>query len=206
MVCAEEVTWTGGGLYSLPNNVGLEFEINQDNSGVGTPQNIRHYCFDANIRDKFWAKNVNYNWGITDYWGTNASQLGAYADCNDLSDLCRTQSIAIGVRYPKSAQGADIFGSGIETKLDLTILAPRGTVTSTRITGNVQAVSDRHCNAYPAMTLTDCMGVFNITQHWGGYPAGNYNRATLGSSRNASAPGWCWRTWNKGGNYERLNC
>lgn len=203
---AQVFTWTHGGVYSLPDLIGLEFEINQDNPGVATPQNIRPACFDSDYKKRFWAQNQNYSWSVTDYMSPNAASFGAYADYNDLSDLCRTSSIAIGLRYPQNLTGATFGATGLETKLDTFILAPRGFSSSVAFSGNVQAVSSFHCVNLPAMTLTDCMGVYPVTSTWGGYPSGNYNRGTLAAHRGWTIPSKCWITWNHGSDYQQQSC
>lgn len=121
----EQYSWYNSDLYTLPSDIGLEFEINEDNPNVFAPQNTRPACFDSEYKNRFWvSNNVNsWTWFVTDLNGGSAN-LGAYADYNDLEDLCRNNSIAIGLRYPKNlAQSSglsqlevDIFPSlGLES-------------------------------------------------------------------------------------------
>lgn len=182
--------WRGTGLSSLPDGIGLEFEVNQRNSTVAAPSNIRPLCFDASFKERFWAKNYSYTWTATNIYGVGAPS-GAYADYNDTTDECQDQSLAIGVRYPKTL--TSFLG---EKVLDVSIYAPLGLSSSSAISGNIQAVSDDWCVSFPLMTLTDCMGVARIQNHWAGYPTGNYNQSTLNRSRAWFAPGRCWETVN----------
>ncbi|WP_162495427.1 hypothetical protein [Microcella alkaliphila] len=83
----------GLGLYTLPSNIGLEFEINQDNASVAAPQNVRPFCFDNSYKQRHWAVNQNYSWIATDWFGNVTATdtwMGGYADYNDATDLCRT--------------------------------------------------------------------------------------------------------------------
>lgn len=198
---AQLFTWEGAGHLSLPNSIGLEFEINEDNGSVATPQNVRPLCFDVDYKSRFWARNYGWSWSALDYWSGNASGLGAYADYNDATDLCRTNSIAIGLRDPKN-----LSTSGPNTQLDLFIMAPLGLNSSSRISGNVQAVSSDYCYDNPWLSNTDCMGVSDITLDWNGYPYGTYNRGTLNITRNIYVPSHCWATWNHGSNYQSYSC
>lgn len=199
----QEFAWTGGGLYSLPNGIGLEFEINLDNPNVAAPNNLRPNCSDSSYKDRFWLKNYAYSWSVTDLLSPNASTFGAYADYNDLTDACRKNSIAIGMRYPKNMQGMSM-PDGLETRLEVSIIAPRGLTTYSHIGGNVQAVTSSFCGAIT--TLTDCMGVNPIQSEWAGYPSGVYNRSTLNIGRGWTAPSTCWRTWNTGSNIVSYAC
>lgn len=177
------------GAQNLPINVGLEFEVNQTNSSVLAPSNKRPLCLDANFKEPFWAKNYSYSWTAMDSWSGTAVP-SAYADYNDTEDECQTESIAIGVRYPGLLAVSPLG----EQAIDIAVFAPRGTLSSSAISGNIQAVSDTWCDAFPLMTLTDCMGVTDITTEWAGYPIGEWNQATLNAGRAWSAPGRCWET------------
>lgn len=187
--------WFNYGLYSLPNDIGLEFEVNQHNDTVADPLNVRPFCSDTSYKDRFWAKNYSWTWDAYDSIGTPVGSLGAYADYNDLSDLCRTNSLAIGLKYPKNLDQFDGY-----TGLQVTIFPPGGTQSYSPISGNIQAVAAHFCNSFPGNTMsnTDCMGVQDITSVWSGYPTGNYNRATLAEWRNYTAPLACWTSGNRG--------
>lgn len=145
-------------------------------------------------------KNVSYSWTVTDGWSSSAGDFGAYADYNDLSDKCRNNSIAIGMRFPDALTGMDLAGSGERITLYTSIIAPKGLVSRSIVSGNVQAVNDGQCRASTWMSLTDCMGVHPISWIWGGYPPGEYNRATLNINRGWTAPGLCWSTNKVGEN------
>jgi hypothetical protein len=189
-----DIYWFDYGLYSLPNDIGLEFEVNEHNDTVAAPTNMRPLCLDASFKDRFWAKNYGWTWSA--YYSTGAiASTGAYADYNDLGDLCRTNSLAIGLRYPKNL---DQY-SGM-TGLQVTIEAPAGLQATSKVSGNVQAVRDTYCDTLigSGMALTDCMGVHDITALWGGYPSGTYNRATASESRNYYAPLACWTSGSHG--------
>ncbi len=202
----QELVWTAGGLYSLPDRIGLEFEINLDNEYVASPNSTRPNCSDNSYKDRFWLKNYSYSWSVSDMFSSSAGTFGAYADYNDLSDTCRKNSIAVGMRYPKNMQSIDILGVGKETRLEVLIVAPRGLTTYSKVGGNVQAVTASYCENYPGMALTDCMGVNRIDIQWNGYPSGNYNRSTLNITRGWLAPSLCWRTWNTGANLVSYAC
>lgn len=194
----QQFTWQGNGLYTLPNQIGLEFEINQDRADLAAPNNLRPFCLDTNYKTRHWAQNQNYSWVATDWFGSSPSTdtwIGAYADYNDLTDLCRTSSIAIGLRYPKDLTPAG--GQVNQTTLDLVVSAPRGAANSNQFSGNVQAVSSLHCiETGNWMAYTDCMGVTPIQSVWGGSPSGVYNRSTLNASRQWTIPARCWSTYS----------
>ncbi|HWH25139.1 MAG TPA: hypothetical protein VNT53_00635 [Pseudolysinimonas sp.] len=193
--------WLDYGLYSLPNNIGLEFEVNEHNDSIFTPNNNRPNCYlspgtaDPYYKSRFWARNYGWTWQATNIYGTPVASIQAYADYNDLSDKCRTNSIAIGLRKPKNLDNYQGL-SGVEIQIS----APAGLVTSSKISGNVQAVTESFCLSWPGngMSSTDCMGVNAIQNEWGGYPAGNYNRGTLAESRGWVTPWKCWTSGNRG--------
>jgi len=138
---------------------------------------------------------------VIPWYTASADDLGVYADYNDLSDECKKNSIAIGVKNP-TLMGKSLSGdSGLTTE----IWAPRGTEPSSHISGTVQAVSAKSCNTGLGvfMALTDCMGLTNISTHWAGHPTGNYHRPTLGEHRNYFvAPAKCWLTGSYGNTFE----
>lgn len=173
---------------ALPDGIGLEFEVNMFNPSVAAPNNLRPACFDLSFKDRFWAKNYGYTWVVYNTYGV-APPDGAYADINDTLDLCQTQSMAIGVRYPETL--TSFMG---EKALDVQIFSSAGLSSSSAISGNIQAVSAQTCEINPLMSLTNCMGVWDIEDRWAGYPAGNYNQLTLNVSRDWVAPGRCWQT------------
>ena len=190
----ESYYWYDGGLNNLPDDIGLEFEINQDNPNVGTPQNVRPLCFDTQYKHRFWANNENYSWSATDATG-GTGNLGAYADYNDAEDLCRNQSIAIGLKYPKALSNAQGYAG-----LYVQITTPLGFLSSNAFSGNVQAVASDYCGFYPGNTMssTDCMGITKIENVWNGAPSYTYNRSTASLSRGWTIPSKCWTTDGKG--------
>ncbi|GHF13411.1 hypothetical protein GCM10011600_12820 [Pseudolysinimonas yzui] len=190
-----DIYWFDYGLYSLPNDIGLEFEVNEHNDNVADPQSIRPFCSDTSYKDRFWAQNYGWTWSAYNSTGTPVGSLGAYADYNDLADQCRTNSLAVGLKYPKN-----LDQSSGQTGLQITIEAPSGLQSWSKISGNIQAVAATYCNSWPGngMSNTDCMGVDNITALWSGYPSGTYNRATLAEWRNYIAPLACWTSGNRG--------
>ena len=203
----QQFSWMDGGLYMLPNQVGLEFEITEYNNSVATPSNVRPLCFDTSYKDRFWASNHSYSWAVTDwFWTTGSLSPSPYADYNDATDLCAQNSIAIGLRYPKNLTRTG--GSYDIITVDILILAPFGLQSTSPISGNVQAISAEYCNSWPgsSMSLTDCMGVADITSYWAGSPTGVYNRGTLNVSRGWSAPWRCWSTADKGASLTALSC
>lgn len=175
----------------MPAGFGAEFEVNLYNTASST---VRRPACDPGYKDKFWAKNYSWNWALykPDYSAASHSGVGAYADYNDLSDPCNRNSIAIGMRYPRNIQSANNqFG------VMIWVSAPRGTTTTSKIGGVVQAVSDSYCTsiAGSAMSLTDCMGVYT-----GSWPIAGAlkSRTTLNETRLWTAPPKCWQSQNKG--------
>lgn len=190
-----EYYWYDSGLYLLPNQIGLEFEVNEHNDSVARPTGGRPACMDPYYKDQFWASNYGYSWSASSLLGSPASSIGGYADYNDNSDQCRTNSLAIGLRWPKYL--ANYMG---EVGLEISITAPAGLTSTSKISGNVQAVAEQYCLSWPGNTMssTDCMGVTPIASVWAGVPAGNYNRGTLAEWRHWIAPWSCWTSDGKG--------
>jgi len=196
----ESYYWQNFENNNLPKDKGLEFEINEDNPNVFAPQNTRpFFCGDPNYKEQFWVANHNYNWSVVDVSGSSAGSLGAYADYNDASDLCRTNSIAIGLEYPQRITDDSYGSSGIYVQIE----PPRGLKSSSAYSGNVQAVTSGYCTG--GIALTDCMGVQDITQQWTGYPAGVYNRTTANTSH-GTIPSKCWSTDLYGLSYTAFSC
>jgi hypothetical protein len=187
--------WYDSGLYLLPNQIGLEFEVNEHNDGVARPNSMRPACLDPYYKDQFWASNYGWSWSASSLLAAPVSSFGAYADYNDNSDLCRTNSLAIGLRWPKYL--ADYMG---EVGLEISLTAPAGLTSTSRLSGNVQAVSEQYCLSWPGNTMsnTDCMGVTPIASVWAGSPTGTYNRGTLAEWRHWIAPWSCWTSSDKG--------
>jgi hypothetical protein len=174
--------WQNNELQNFPYAWGMEFEINLINNSVFAPGNGRPACLDASYKDRFWASNYSYNWSVTNaYEGQVPS--GLYADYNDLSDSCGTNSIAIGSRYPKGTGGIEGYYAIL-----VNISAPRGLTASSVASANLQAVSEVGCNLYPA-ALTDCMGT--ATGTWPNSKP--QSRGSLASSRGWVAPNLCWQ-------------
>jgi hypothetical protein len=187
--------WYDSGLYLLPNQIGLEFEVNEHNDGVARPNSMRPACLDPYYKDQFWASNYGWSWSASSLLATPVSSFGAYADYNDNSDQCRTNSLAIGLRWPKYL--ADYMG---EIGLEISLTAPAGLTSTSRLSGNIQAVSEQYCLSWPGNTMssTDCMGITPIASVWAGSPAGTYNRGTLAEWRHWIAPWSCWTSSDKG--------
>lgn len=175
--------WMGNELQNFPSGYGMEFEINLDNPTVKFPNNKRPNCADANYKNWFWASNYSYNWSVSNVY-EGALPSGLYADYNDLSDLCRTQSIAIGARWPKDMTGIEGYYG-----IMVSVSAPRGLSATSIVSANLQGVSDAACNVVSA-ALTDCMGA--IATNW---PNSNpINRGSLALTRGWVAPTLCWRS------------
>lgn len=183
--------WHGYGLDYLPDDIGLEFEVNLRDESVAYPDAWRPFC-NITIKDEFWAKNYGYTW-VASNLGSGGALGSTYADYNDLTDTCSLQSIAIGARYPKNL--TYFFGPGSERALDIAIYTAKGSASSNWASGNVQAVTDTYCHS-GVWALTDCMGVTNIGLVWGGYPTGEYNMLTMNFSKSKWVPNYCWRTDN----------
>lgn len=192
--------WVQNGLAALPDHTGLEFEINLENPNVAAPDNIRPFCFDYDYKSRFWVQNQNYSWSVMDINSGSGNALGAYADYNDLSDKCRSNSISVGLRWPKNLVGVQT-SDGIVSGVEVSIEPPRGLNSRSFLAGNVQAVSDLGCEGL-SMSYTDCMGVRDITKLWNGGAPRSYNRATLGASRKWLTPLGSsplkWKTSNYG--------
>lgn len=192
--------WHSG---SRPNmtrpGFGLEFEVNMYNNASST---LKRPACAAGYKSAFAAQNQNWSWRLVGGNGVvpSISSLGAYADYNDLSDPCNRNSMAIGIRYPDRIP----FGNG-DYGMYMIIDAPAGTASKSSIQGVVQATSDQACSASPVpVALTDCMGV--TAGDWAS--ATPQNRITLGASRGAMAPDYCWISENKGlsGGYFQQTC
>ncbi|MCJ1697938.1 hypothetical protein MT349_19320 [Rathayibacter caricis] len=197
--------WHSGSLPSqMPAGFGAEFQVDLVDTSRPNDTGLRPACA-AGYKDNMWAKNYSWNWALykPDYSAAGTSTLGAYADYNDLSDACNRNSIAIGMRYPQRIQAANgSYG------IIVWVSAPRGTRTSSKMTGTVQAISENYCltDAGKSKGLTDCMGVYQ-----GSWPLSvPQYRHTVGASRNWSVPAKCWMSQGKGleGSYftELLPC
>lgn len=179
----------GSNLSWTPSNYGLEMEINirADSSTYqgGTrplcPGGYKEQPFAQNYGWPFWAAYQNVGGGMTGV----SSSVGAYADCNDLSDPCQTNSIAIGIKRPDFVNH---YPTG-EQEMLFTILAPRGVENTGRIGALVQSVNSSQCDLFPWMALTDCKGVV-------GGSVGT--RPVLAEWRNWRAPEKCWFSDNYG--------
>jgi hypothetical protein len=129
----------------------------------------------------FWAAYQNVGGGMTGV----SSSVGAYADYNDLSDLCQTNSIAIGIKRPDFVNHYPTGGQ----EMLFTILAPRGVENTGSIDALVQSVNSSQCDLFPWMALTDCMGVVSGSVG---------TRPVLAEWRNWRAPDKCWFSDNYG--------
>lgn len=182
---------SGSNPSQMPLGFGAEFEINLINSAS---TNTRPACL-SGYKDRFWAKNYSFNWALykSDSSAASHAGVGAYADYNDLLDTCNRNSIAIGMRYPRNIAEAPGMGFGVQ----IWVSAPRGTTTTSKIGGLVQAISDHYCRSGPgaSMALTDCMGV--TAGSWPLAP-GLKSRTTLNETRGWTAPAKCWTSQKKG--------
>lgn len=175
--------WSGNTLNNFPSGWGMEFEINFENTGVKFPGNRRPNCGDSNYKNWFWASNYNYNWSVSNVY-EGVLPGGLYADYNDLSDWCRTQSIAIGARYPKQMTGIEGWHG-----LMVNISAPRGLTATSATAAELQAVFDGGCNPVQS-ALTDCMGAIAGT-----WPLSSPRvRYSLSIGRDWVAPTLCWQS------------
>lgn len=181
--------YNGNSPQLMPSGWGAEFEVNLYNDAIGGHRpNCRF-----NYKDAFWAKNYDWNWAVMrpDYQGANLSSLGAYADYNDLSDECKRNSIAIGLRYPQNIQYVN-GGYGII----MWVSAPNGNQASSRVGGTVQAVWDGYCTSIlgSGMSFTDCMGVYA-----GSWPSSAPTfRLTANYDNGWTVPSKCWVSPGKG--------
>lgn len=144
----------------------------------------------SSYKDRPFAKNHSWNWfalvNTGGGMGPVASNVGAYADYNDLSDPCNRSSMAIGIRTP---QNIPWYAGDYSQEVMLTIQAPRGLDNTGKISGVVQAVNETGCNLAPWLSSTDCMGLTAST-------AGH--RTTLNVSRAWTAPSRCWTSFDYG--------
>lgn len=178
----------------VPDHWGLEFEVNIYTDHPDYQSFTRPGCSFTNYKSRPFAQNQNWNWSVFINVGNGlepgSGLWGAYADYNDLFDPCNKNSMAIGIADPHMLP----FDQAGIYSLQLNILAPRGLDATSRVGGVVQAVNRHMCEAWPAMTFTDCMGAaFNT---WPG--PGDVSRPTLAEWRNWRAPYICWKSYNYG--------
>ncbi len=184
---------------AMPTGWGLEFQVDMITQHPDYQSHDRPGCAFVNYKDRPSVKNYSWNWSMlvnvgSGMGGIDLNSIGAYADYNDSGDPCRTNSIAIGLRYPRNIPAYPTYGI---QEILINIVAPRGLDNSSLVTGQVQTVSDHWCGLFPWMPLTDCMGV---SAQWPG--PGSANRLTLSENR-ARTEGWyardkCWTSFAYG--------
>ena len=187
----QEYVWSEPGFSpSLRDtNTALEFEINQHNANALLWPGFRPNCI-ANYREHFWAKNANYTWGVFSPYGFASVGIGAYADTDELFDVCGLQSMAIGISNPGNVNDD---GNGF-TQLGMWIAADRGSAaTDSHVSGVIQAVEKLRCNIWPwnGVVSTGCVGL-NTNYVYNGFGPSSY--LTLNENREVRAPEKCWLT------------
>lgn len=194
----ESFWWVGGeSPANLPRNWlmdegwGLEFEVNQYNNKDGSW--VRPFCPNPGHEELFWAKNYGWTWSVLkpDYTSADLTSLGAYADYNDLSDLCDRNSITIGLRYPQN-----IINSGGYFGINIVVIAPKGDRLSSLFASEVVAIWDEYCNTAfgSLLAYADCMGIYPGT--WTG--PGNSWRMNLNITNGWFIPARCWLSFDYG--------
>ncbi len=167
---------------------GFEMEVNIYTDNYQYQLGARPECT-VGYKERPFAWNYNWNWEAivktNTGMGSVASNVGAYADYNDLSDDCNRNSIAIGMRTPQVLPST----TGGRQDLMVNITAPRGTEDTGKVSGVVQAVNGAGCVAAPWMALTDCMGLT---------ASSNGSRLTANISNGWIAPNKCWMSNNYG--------
>jgi hypothetical protein len=196
----QRFVWSGGDRNPTYRdlNFGLEFEVFQNQPGLagnrpacsfgatGTPA--------TNYKNLFWAQNQGYNWTLFYTNGFSASQLGAYADTQDVFDNCADQGMAVGLRSPGL-----VSSDGVNFELAIRIDAPRGAATTNKLGAYIQTVESGSCDLWPwnGTPHTDCMGLdTTATPTVGVDLTASYTMANI-STRNLWAPDACWNTINQ---------
>ncbi|MDR2322180.1 MAG: hypothetical protein LBE60_11100 [Microbacterium sp.] len=174
---------------NLSADDGFEAEVNAWSWEPALQSGIRDGCNLGDYKDWPFAKNYNWDWEVlvigNSGIGPVASNVGAYADYNDLSDQCNRNSLAIGLRTP---QVLPVRSNGQQDVM-FNITAPRGKDDFGGISGLIQPVNGTSCVLTPWLSLTDCMGLTN---------SANSPRYTLSTDRAWSAPTRCWISSNFG--------
>ncbi|MBS1906612.1 MAG: hypothetical protein JST33_08610 [Actinobacteria bacterium] len=168
---------------NLSADDGFEAEVNAWSWEPTLQSGIRDGCNLGDYKDWPFAKNYNWDWEVLVIGNSGiesaASNVGAYADYNDLSDQCNRNSLAIGLRTP---QVLPVRSNGQQDVM-FNITAPRGKDDFGGISGLIQPVNGTGCVLAPWLDLTDCMGLTNSE---------NSPRYTLSTDRAWSAPTRCW--------------
>ncbi len=197
----EKYTWGGplhpyDNIYNMPDHWGVEFTVDFWTTNKGAPSvqgsntGIRPSCGVSNDGYKDWAaaSNREFNWFAMVIDGSDMvyapGQIGFYGDYNDLFDECERSSVSAGMAQPY-AMPYSIAGSN---DVYLALYPDRGQDATSVIDGNVHAVERSTCEAFPTITLTDCMGANYATT----FPSGAPLRTTLAASRGWTAPNKCW--------------
>lgn len=171
---------------------GLEFSINLFNFAGGK----RPAC-PAGFRENFIA--VNRNWTVVQFitpaWKPGHPDVRVYADYNDLTDSCGTNSFTVGIQY---ADRVAIAHAANAFDVTTVIEAPIGKTKSNVVGGSIDVISNQSCTKESVKSqLTDCMGVFPLWDESQYEPA----RTILGAHREwRAAPNLCWRSWGYGAN------
>lgn len=200
-----EYTWNKANesLQAVPLNWGLEFEVNLSYT-EDRVNGIRPFCVKDDqpwpiVSERFWAMNKNWSsWAAYYQTGIPNANIQAYADLNDLSDLCTRQSLAIGVGAPRNVTGAL---ANNQQSIGFQIIAPGGSSWVNQTTGVVQAVEHSSCDyGWGGIAHTDCMGINYTTPYPGpgdsffitlsGTGAGNQANPTL--RKPVYTPDACW--------------
>lgn len=141
----------------MPPNFGFEVDItlyNTTNTG-----SYRPFCLPLDYDTKFWAQNEKgvMTWSVYNGTGGSPGNIGAYLDHVDDLDACRSQSVTVGIGYPRNIAHENEWSDLITS-----IKTRRGTAAISDFSAVLQPVDD-NC---PGRISSYCMGL--LTGVWPG--------------------------------------
>lgn len=136
----------------VPLDWGIEFELNQNESGRG---GVWPFCGVGNGLD-FRATHQGIVWSVYNS-GFSTANLGVYFDGNILGDSCSRLARTMGLGYPRVIPDVNLFA------IEFIVRSSRGIQASSVISVSFQTVS----NDCPGAPNTDCMGI-NTGKTWPG--------------------------------------
>lgn len=146
--------WGLGTPAAIPDDYGIEFEINTNNENL--PGEVNRPVCQPGYKERSIAQNHSWHsWSVSSP-NVIPATVHAYADYNDLSDDCGRNSMAIGLMNPQDLPVSGLFGAELQTFID----APVGNEHASAIDGLLQLVSSSQCtDEWPWDNLTNCMGI-----------------------------------------------
>lgn len=174
---------------NIPVNWGMEFGVDVYNDDQ--PWGYFHpSCFESD----YLAMNESFSWGVSQGANSLPASTKPYADNWEVADVCNRNAFAVGLAEPWNIPENS---NGFEQVL-ISINAPIGTQSQSKIGGSVTLLDDYFCQVYPFVGLAQCMGDALAP------PPSPYKpyRLTLNPSRNWWAmPNKCWISGNSGQKY-----